>query len=532
MYRVEGQSYIKNGNNYEWQSNERLFRDGDGVAANSNPRQGGGVEVRYKAPYRDGQGRQVGEGSVTLNTQGDMLFLNVGQGGRADAYLAQRILQYRDAVAKMGRRASHLTHSMKIKTFKIMTRAAEDLQRRSILEKEKKKTPGLYQGVLRVDIDKAPGQFGCVRRVYTPLLRNAVSGSYADYTPWFNHLPSSILRLITKDQVRYGCVREIVVQAGNPAFLLASLPENAAASWRYPNNADLVVNAVPLRLLSKSGIESAQAHDIPVVGLRQSRHARCTRQNDTETDHGQHFEYLALHTNGTYAWYPSMLVADDLKEGYEGMSLAGAKQVAEVLKTDSPDGTWRVRRLDGSEETVASERVFWAEEQEGESVPLHEEEIDAILHHGHYGPEPELEGVLAEGYKAMSKFQVGGNQGFNGGNNNYDDEDNSYSGNNNYTGGNTGGYTGGYNGGNDDDDNNNSYNNNGNNYSGGYNGGYNNGGNDDDDYNGNSYNNNSYNNNNNYGGGYGGGNNDDYYNGNSNYNRGNNGGRNYGDDYY
>ncbi len=69
--------------------------------------------------------------------RGDMLFLNAGEGGRADAYFAQRVLQYRDAVANMGRRASHLTHNMRIKTFKIMTSAARDLQRRSILEEER-----------------------------------------------------------------------------------------------------------------------------------------------------------------------------------------------------------------------------------------------------------------------------------------------------------------------------------------------------------------------------------------------------------
>ncbi len=97
-----------------------------------------------------------------------MLFLNAGEGGRADAYFAQRVLQYRDAVAKMGRRPSHLTHNMKIKTFKIMTRAAEDLQTRSIPEAQRRQIPGPFFGVLQVDITKAPGQYGCPRRVYTP----------------------------------------------------------------------------------------------------------------------------------------------------------------------------------------------------------------------------------------------------------------------------------------------------------------------------------------------------------------------------
>ncbi len=137
---------------------------------------------------------------------------------------------------------------------------------------------------------------------------------------------------------------------------------------------------------------------------------------------------------------------DDLKEEYERLALSGAKQVGEVVKTD-PDGTWTVRRLDGSEDRVEPEQVFWAEEDEGDSVPLHEEEIDAILHHGHYGREPEeLNGVLAEGYKAMSKVQAGGNRGFSGGDDdsdNDDDNDNSYGNNNNNNNNYSGGFTGG-----------------------------------------------------------------------------------------
>lgn len=322
----------------------------------------------------------------------NMLFLNFGERARADAYYSQRMLQYKSAVDQLSvLDRVYQGHRMRIKSFRIMTRAAKDIQRRSITEAEKSKYSKQYQGILEVDVTKSRGQYGCERRIYTPILRDAIRGSYVEFTPWVDHLPYRIQHLIVDNQIAYGHVRTVFLGATHATmFLNAVLAADFAKEFADHLKAgsandpsSLAKHPIPLSHLNNEGIDDVQVCDVPVLGLRHSRHAKCGRQNSADTDHGQHFEYLAELPDGNLRWYPSPLVANDLKDEFEKLSMQNALEVAEVIKTDGDKLT--VRRRDNSEDTVLQTQMFWREEEPGSVAPLADEEIDALLHHAHTG---------------------------------------------------------------------------------------------------------------------------------------------------
>ncbi|KAM6489438.1 Fungal fruit body lectin domain containing protein [Amanita muscaria] len=390
VYRVEGESYARTG---KWEGNRRLFPDGDGVVATSPTGKTTYPTVKYypRGNKLDGKVVVLGLGDKA-SLKGNMLFLNFGERARADAFYAQRVLQYRDAVDNMivrGERPIHEHHQMRVKSFRIMTRATKDLQQRAITEAEKAEGLKPYDGVLRVDITKSRGQYGCDRRIYTPLLRDAIKGSYEEFTPWIEHLPSPLLSLIADHQVAYGHVRVVFVRLANstlPTLLNSLLLPDLSKRLQDGSKNDtsnLTGITLPLSQFNEHAIQQIEARDVPVVGLRQSRHAKCGRQVQTDVNHGQHFEYLAEFPDGTSHWYPSPLVADDLKEEFEALSIKGASEVAEVISASGTDLT--VRRRNKSVDTVHQNQLFWLEEPEnpGDLMPLHDEEIEALINHGH-----------------------------------------------------------------------------------------------------------------------------------------------------
>ncbi|KAJ8127584.1 hypothetical protein O1611_g6052 [Lasiodiplodia mahajangana] len=367
VYRVEGESYVRSGDNVTWESNRRLFPDGDGVIADPHKL----PTVKYYSRGNGGEGKAVILGLSNHRPSGNMLFLNYGERARADAFYAQRLLQYREAVDQMegrGMEVLHSHHNMKIKSFKIMTRAAKDLQRRAITEPEKAAGLKPYDGVLQVDITKSRGQYGCERRIYSPLLRKAIQGSYKEFTPWLEHLPPRLLRLIVDHQIAYGCVRVVFVALPGSALpaLLDSFLEsdiaNRLAAGSNNQSANLTSMPLPLSQFKTPAIEHVQIRDAPVVGLRQAREAKCGRQLQTDTDHGHHFEYLAEFPDGSTHWYPSVLIAKDLTEEFEDLSIRHASEVAEITKSK------------GSELTKTPAEEY---------LPLHDEEIDGLVKHGH-----------------------------------------------------------------------------------------------------------------------------------------------------
>lgn len=324
-----------------------------------------------------------------------MLFLNFGERSRADAFYAQRALQYREAVehmANLDRVPAHRCHNMRIKSFRILTRVAKDVQRRALTEAEKAEGQKAYQGVLQVDITKSSGQFGCERRIYTPILRDAIKGSYEEFTPWVEHLPPRLQRLIVDHQVAYGRVRTVVIATANVGlFFDTFVVSDFAIRLKQGTSGDVSSIAqlnIPLSQLTEEGVKNLQVCDVPVYGLRQCRHAKCGRQKQTDTDHGQHFEYLAEHVDGSQRWYPSMLVAEDLKSDFERLSMQNASDVAEVVSSDGENLT--VRRINNTTDTVHQSQLFWREEESQDLEDLAEEELDGLIRHGHHGEDYEI----------------------------------------------------------------------------------------------------------------------------------------------
>ncbi|KAK8094872.1 lectin-like protein [Apiospora hydei] len=254
---------------------------------------------------------------------------------------------------------------MKIKSFKILTRAAKDLQRRAITEPEKAEGLKPYHGVLQ-----------------------AIQGSYKEFTPWLDHLPPRLLKLIVDHQVAYGCVRVVFVALPGSALptLLSSFLEsdiaNRLATGSNTDPANLTSMPLPLSQFKEAAIKDVQIRDAPVVGLRQAREAKCGRQLQTDTNHGHHFEYLAEFPDGSTYWFPSVLIAKDLTEEFEDLSMSHASEVAEITESKGTELT--VRRRDNTVDHVHQNQVFWAEEPTEKYKPLHDEEIDGLVKHGHH----------------------------------------------------------------------------------------------------------------------------------------------------
>ncbi|OTA55466.1 hypothetical protein K449DRAFT_438688 [Hypoxylon sp. EC38] len=84
-------------------------------------------------------------------------------------------------------------------------------------------------------------------------------------------------------------------------------------------------------------------------------------------------------------WYPSVLIAKDLTEEFEDLSMDHASEVAEI--TESKGAELTVRRRDNTVDHVHQNQVFWAEDPAEdpakEYLPLHDEEIDDLVRYGH-----------------------------------------------------------------------------------------------------------------------------------------------------
>ncbi|KIK78435.1 hypothetical protein PAXRUDRAFT_28625 [Paxillus rubicundulus Ve08.2h10] len=121
----------------------------------------------------------------------------------------------------------------------------------------------------------------------------------------------------------------------------------------------------------------------PVRRLRQSREVKCGCKLVGDIDHGQHMEYLAEFSNGSSCWIPSSNVALDLKQEYWNVMTYGAREIAEIVGFDSSTGKVTVKRPDDTTKVIDQTRIF-GHEEEAPTV-LTDAELDALLHHGHFG---------------------------------------------------------------------------------------------------------------------------------------------------
>ncbi|KAH0833822.1 hypothetical protein J3R83DRAFT_10985 [Lanmaoa asiatica] len=293
-----------------------------------------------------------------------VLCLNIGDTTRAEAYYAQKLMQYREAVEKLRSNVNPDTTSLphatefrfNIKSFRILSSDAEKMFRD--VPKDGQPSP---TGVRRVDLSKTSKSFECPQPVYSPLIEMAIQRTFEEaYPTWLVHLPTRLLEAMRDRQVAYGRVRTVVIAAYK--FTKLSLSSDISSKITDQELNRLQHGPISLSALSQQGIDSTEVRMEPVRRLRQSREVKCGRKLVGDIDHGRHMEYLAEFSDGSTSWIPSYNVALDLKEEY-----------------------WKVtvKRPDGTTEVIDQTKIFWKEEK----VPtmLTDAELEAILHHGHFG---------------------------------------------------------------------------------------------------------------------------------------------------
>ncbi|KAG7099851.1 hypothetical protein E1B28_001658 [Marasmius oreades] len=312
-----------------------------------------------------------------------VLCLNVGDPSRAETYYAQKLLQYREAVEKLrndpnAASTSHpTTFQFKIKSFRVLTADSERMFRDVPTTGEP--SPA---GVRRVDITKTSTSFECPQPVYTPLLEKAIPDTFKEVQPdWLVHMPTRLLEHMRDHQITYGRVRTFVIVASK--FGKTSLKANIAQKITDQELSRLQHGPISLSALSGTGIDSIEVRQEPVRRLRQSREVKCGRMISGDTAHSRHMEYLAEFSDGSTFWIPSRNVANDLKIEFWNVMTSGAKEVTEIVSSDSSTGKITVKRPDGSTDIVDQTHVFW--QQEVTPSKLTDAELDALLRHGHFG---------------------------------------------------------------------------------------------------------------------------------------------------
>lgn len=250
--------------------------------------------------------------------------------------------------------------------------------------------PTNYHGILAVDLEAAKNQYGCVKRIYTPLLRDAIKGTYEERTPWRSYLPVKVVKWIGDNPIKYRCIRLIgfILKQGTQIDASLVSPTLAMRLESHLDPQSSFKLPLPFSQLTAKGVEQLEMRDVPVVGLRQCRLSKCGRTSTADEDHGQHFEYLVEFQDGKQQWHWSELIALDLREEFETLSREGAKEVHDIEKTN-PDGTLVVHHNDGSTDTVDSSQLFWEEDvgpvDNQDFSNLTEKELEAILHITHHG---------------------------------------------------------------------------------------------------------------------------------------------------
>ncbi|TFK45348.1 hypothetical protein OE88DRAFT_1223907 [Heliocybe sulcata] len=369
VYRVEGQSLWKTHRGWKPGTNQRLFPVEEGVAASDRN------SYTYNPP--------------NLRREAAQLYLNMGSTDRAYSFYAQRLLEHREAVAKweadvaagIAPAVINTVHSLKIRSFRIFTSRLDGIRGWAVPQ-ENSRSNRWNQGLTEVDATEASDQYGLTRKWYTPIIAEAIPGSYEEFTPtWIDDQPDAIVRLIQDHPLAAGCVRRI--------YLFAPHLESAMRPYwlqRHVKTTQDVVNLqrsfLPILVLDDKVIGSLEHRDDPAV-VRQARHVKYERPGQNSPNHGEYYEYLVEFTPGELRWYPEALIALDLKQRYWQLATQGAKEVARILGSVGEDLV-NVEYTDGSMETIQQTQIFWHQEPQEDTI-LMPEELDAMLYQAAYG---------------------------------------------------------------------------------------------------------------------------------------------------
>ncbi|KAK4194490.1 hypothetical protein QBC40DRAFT_319439 [Triangularia verruculosa] len=305
-----------------------------------------------------------------FDDKGNMIFLNFGNEDRAYGYYAQKVTEHRKLAAKYrplfeqaksrSSTVTERTHQIRVKSFEVLTRELEDIERDAVTERERETDN--YRGVLKVDI-KAPRQYGLETSRYTPIFEKMIPDSFRAEPLWIRHLPTSILKLINEHPVGFGKVRRfryrrVAAMSGATAIHIKQLPH-----------------------VSKT--EPVDSEDVTPRTIAHCRHVKTIRPATAEApaETSEHYEYLVKFDKDQPAeWYPEQLVALNLRKAFYERAMASAKPVSSVKRSPDDNGKLLVERPDGSWDEIDPRQIFW-DEQESGANPLGLRELDAIMYH-------------------------------------------------------------------------------------------------------------------------------------------------------
>ncbi|KAJ8482067.1 hypothetical protein ONZ45_g15082 [Pleurotus djamor] len=398
VFRVEGKSLIRQGNGSELGhfvagDNQRIFYHNGSIVPRERlpplstaeslptghipleplPRLG-----RFKGGNIDAPNFFLRFAPDFFDDNGRMIFLNFGEEDRMYAYYAQKLLDHRELVKKyktlydgdVPSNVTEKTHDIRVKSFEVLTRDLDQIEKDAITEKQKNQDPNSYRGVLKVDL-KAPRQYGLMSNRYTPIFSKVIKDSFHSEPLWIRHLPTPILKLINDHPVAFGKVRR---------FRYVSTTAGASLHGR-----------VPIRDLVSITNEEVTSEDVSPLALAHCRHVKTimAATEDSPPEVSEHYEYLVKFDQDSPAeWYPDTLVSTDLQDDFYKSAMDSAKPVHAFGESNSGTpadavaggGKLTVQRPDGSWDEIEEGQIFWNEQPTGEN-PLGMRELDAIMCH-------------------------------------------------------------------------------------------------------------------------------------------------------
>ncbi|KAJ7190438.1 hypothetical protein GGX14DRAFT_407973 [Mycena pura] len=331
-----------------------------------------------------------------LNPDNARVHLTLNDVSRSEVYYAQKLIQYRSAVERWQRMkdlgydvdVQPTTFNLRMKSFRVLSSDPSVMRFRDTPERpipgEHDRNRGRDCPLYRVDQSVTNESYACKHAVYAPLLEKAIPGSYEEIRiKWIEHLPTRVLRLMENNPTLYRRVRFFVVPTHmfGKEILKANVGNNITdKEWSRLTSNNVTI---PLSILNDEGVDRISVEHYEPARLRQSRQVKCGRRLQGEEDHGEHMEYLVEFWNNARVWVPAVDIDVSLKREFWEARMDNAQEIAEVLESDPKSGTLRVRRPDGREEVIDQDHIFWHEEET--PTPITPEELQGLMHHGHYG---------------------------------------------------------------------------------------------------------------------------------------------------
>ncbi|KAJ5116800.1 hypothetical protein N7456_001148 [Penicillium angulare] len=444
IYRVEGRSMVKMGaelKDFKAGDNQRIFYHKDHIELRERfPEMGPAEDLAPKPPLRDtnypriksAQKENMKNPLSTLPSDasvfednGNMIFLNCGAEDRAYGYYADKLIDHRKFVKEYRELlpsdtisgVTEKTHTIKVKSFEVLTRDLAEIERDAITEAEKppiqreltrlqnevkrlKKAVDKatndsarivaetkrieaettlknyekenWKGVLRVDVSKAEGQYGMTNSRYTPIFQKHIPGTFRSESLWIRHMPTPVLKLIAKNPVAFGKVRRFrYAKAARPIL---------GGSTHPSSEGERTLRVAELANVKDEKLES---EDVAPLALAHCRHVKtmAAPTEETSPEWTEHYEYLVkFDEDSEVEWYPEELIADDLQEDFYKRAMSSSKAVGRVKSSE--DGKMVVERPDGSVDTVNSHQIFW-NEQDPSTNQMSLSELDSVLYHIH-----------------------------------------------------------------------------------------------------------------------------------------------------